>query len=315
MTIETELPSPSKTEQPEFVPPIIEKLNSARIAMLGFDPTVSGQMLLYDVLRSYLINWWDASVADTRADANILVLNEDMSALHDLVRSRDITRPIVLLTTLRGDDGLSSVLQSLDTLDGFYRVVFKPCRPSHLFAALKDCVQVLTRSSTSSPDYVASSATRLVAQHRHFMFSDEDDSREEHVQTAFGSGPRGSPFPDPRQSVPRRRSDELPLKKRPEMPVRSTTFVSNSSKQPVFTTATAASRMQVPFAPHTPSDPPGTVALADGSSLVLDSIRRSITNTPTRVLVVEDNPVNRSLLVQWLHKKVEPPMEVPWPHA
>ncbi|KAF9507157.1 hypothetical protein BS47DRAFT_1321429 [Hydnum rufescens UP504] len=303
MTIETELPSRSKTEQPEFLPPIVEKLNFARIAMLGFDPTVSGQKLLYDVLRSYLINWWDASIAETRGDANILVLNEDMSALHGLVRTRDITRPIVLLTTLRGDDGLSSVLESLDTLGGFYRVVFKPCRPSHLFAALKDCVQVLTRRSTAPPDSVASSATRLLTQRRHLMFSDEDDSREEPGQTAFGSGPRRSPFLGPRQSVPRRRSDELLPKKRPAMPVRSTTFVSNSSKQSVFTTATAASRMQVPSAPHTPPDPPGTVALADGSSLVLDSIRRSITNTPTRVLVVEDNAVNRSLLVQWLHKK------------
>lgn len=301
MTIETELPSRSKTERSDSVTLMVEKLSLARIEMVGFDPNVSGQKLLRDVLSSYLINWWDASIADIRADSNILLINEDVSVLHAIVRFQDIMRPVVLLTTSRGDDVLSSVLGSLDSLGGFCRVVFKPCRPSHLFAAIKDCVKALARGPIPSPDSVASSVTRPITQQRNFLFSDEDEPRDQELQTATGNSSNGFPFPSPRQSVLRRRSDEVPIKRRPVMSARSATFVSSRSKQPM---ATTPSSVQVPSVPHSPSEPPGTVALADGSSLVLKSVRGSITRTSPRVLIVEDNNVNRSLLVQWLRRKV-----------
>ena len=190
---------------------------SARIRLLGFNMERIGHRALQEDLSFYLQNLWHASVVSDVKESNILIVNGDTSLLGALCDAEGVKRPLIFLSTSRQHSALTETIQSVHALGGLLRVVFKPCRPSHLFDAVRDCLGFLGQTAAigTDPHYLQPS-------------------------------PSTSSFPPQACS---------PL----------------SSIQP-------------------PSPPPS----------------RHESGAVLKVLVVEDNHVNRALLTQWLRKKVHP---------
>ncbi len=269
-----------------------EELTSARIALLGFDLQHKGQKLLQNVLSIYLTEWWGSKVTETVADANILLINEDISILDNLVQSKVVTRPVVLLTTSRGDEVLSSAISSFEGLGGFCRIVFKPCRPSHIHASIKDCLKTATLPLEPSRESSQYYLTLPPATPQTFMSDAREPPQLEPRKHSF----LDPIHPSPGELLQRRRSMDYPLAspRRPSM-TRSMTQMPTSLPPP------PSQVVSLQLVPGSESRSHGTPPLHDESSTQLSMLELPL---KPRVLVVEDNDVNRTLLVQWLKKQV-----------
>jgi len=201
---------------------------------------------------------------------------------------------VVLLITSRGDEGLSSAISSFEGLGGFCRVAFKPCRPSQIHASIKDCLEAAaTLRSKPSSEYHPSLPSTTP---QPFMSSDGEKTPRQPLQLE----PRKHSFlerspPSSGEFPQRRRSLDYPLAS-PRRPVmtRSVTHKPTSSPPP--------SSFQLVAEPKSGSH--GNPPQPDGSGSQLATSEPPLKlNCLGRVLVVEDNHVNRTLLVQWLKKQ------------
>ncbi|KAF8339817.1 uncharacterized protein EI90DRAFT_3151262 [Cantharellus anzutake] len=304
VAMDTELPA-RPIKDPHAVSPsslTTDLLPGARIAFLGFDTQHKGQKLLQNVLSTYLTEWWHSTIAQNTTDANIIIINEDVSLVKNLGSSGGVPWPVVFLTTSRGDEALSKAISVFEGLGGFCRIVFKPCRPSHIHASIKDCLKaagLYPEASTEPPQSPLSppSLTSNVS-----IFSGGDPQR----QLPTAERPTRS-FSDPSspssaEGRHRHRSMEYPFAS-PQRPMitRSATHmptgIRTSPSLPLYPSSSEQT-------PESGTGPPGTTPLPDGSSIRVETRGSPPSpDRPMRVLIVEDNHVNRTLLVQWLKKK------------
>lgn len=123
----------------------------ARIRLVGFDDPHRGVQLLRRVLTHYLISWWKFQIAPPGSLGDIVVTNEDLSALQLAIDRHDIRQPFIVLTVSRGEKHLMTTVTEFERLGGFCRILYKPGGPSRLRQALKLCLHALKISRRSSP--------------------------------------------------------------------------------------------------------------------------------------------------------------------
>lgn len=286
VTFELDPPSDTSLEQPSGPPLTQRSLSNAKVFMIGFDLAHNGQALLLEVLASYMATWWGVELVDTRSEANILVLNDDIAALTQLLDAQEIGQPVIMITATRGHSDISAVISAFQSRGGKCFLIYKPCRPSSLFsaldAALAEVSQAPTTPTESPPAYQRQ--WNPISLEREASTPDNAVTPEQSSPAQNTDAGLGRSVAEADASIrpvaPRRHSsDGLPTS-RPQRPdfLRSVSYISKGSGD---VWVTALSQMEQP-----------------AQTLVLEASRKP------RVLIVEDNNVNRALLAQWLRKKV-----------
>lgn len=246
------------------------KFEDLSVGMLGFS-SHRGQQELCTTLSTVLKDWWGASLTDNVDEAAVILLNEDAQFLSDLVMNQNFSKPVILLTSSRGDQRMMGIVKSFERSGGFCRLIFKPGGPSRLFAALGEC-----------NEFCAGNFHRLSGVHNlpnspaSPSLSDSRTNSQTHASTP-GFTSNGSPSIQQEVEFSQRGS-RSPFSEEDRCERESETSLSLSDFS--------------------------TVPLADEGSVMLESVAGSLqSNKKPRVLVVEDNPINRNLLSHWLKKR------------
>jgi len=272
-----------------------KSLPTVKVFPTHFNPAHRGQRLLRDVLSSYVVQWWGAKVTSGLEESNVLLINEDFSVLEDLITRMDTSRPLVLLASQRGDNELSAAISSFEGIGGVCCVVYKPVRPSHLYHALKRAISTPRNegSQCSTRTLLPASRRSPVAQRPSLIPSDEasrvikQDSAHGPANNDISTVESGDGITHPHLAMRRRYSEEIPgIRQRPAIPHSMT----HHPKDDTFHRASQYA-----------SSPYSTSNSHRGAQTPRNDRRFA---KSARVLVVEDNDVNRNLLTQWLKRQV-----------
>lgn len=253
--------------------------NSPSISLLGFKES-RGHKLLKKVLTGYLEEWWHFNVTpDDHPLGDILVLNEEVGIIRELIGKEDRLRPLVIISSARGDPYLISTVDDYERAGGFARIIFKPVGPTAFQQILRLCVRIVR---VGLPEHHRATPSRSS------LFSvGETSSSERHVaqDLVFVLGGHSA--------LNRRRSGgnepDVTLPSRPTLPPRSRTYnlqVSTSTSTP----PTDEHDMDVPNSPST------TISIGAGGLLLKKSVGSLESGNLIHVLVVEDNNILRELL-------------------
>lgn len=286
---------------------IASPAGSITVSMIGFNQDHNGVHLLKETMVSYLVDRWAFGVTenDDITAGDVLFINEDFRIINDLTASSQFGRPIVLLTSKRGDPHVMGATTEFERLGGWCRLVFKPSGPVRLEDAFRAAVarmEVFGRSPPSSVNYSSISSGTTLAPSSH--------------PTSIGGSPRASPMASiprdqpllptqpPSSPSARRHSEKHDPKQRPTLGTRSSTSSYYSTNEyevisPLTEIVPEAGANEV--ARPTPS----MVTIAENGSVILQSVIGS--TRPERklvVLLVDDNVINRNLLAHWLKRRV-----------
>ncbi|QRV75076.1 protein-histidine kinase [Ceratobasidium sp. AG-Ba] len=242
------------------------KFGSVTVCLLGFSEH-RGQQELYSIVLNMLVNWWSVKVTETIADASILIVNEDAQFLSELIDRQEYSKPVILYSSGRGDQKIMTVVKTFERSGGCCRLIFKPGGPSRLYSAMQDSVQFRAGSMHLVPgvhDLPGSPGSPSLV--------DSKNTPYRHTSPSLPSFGYPSSRPEYKQSY---EASQYPINPAPQCDDNLKLERSISD----FT----------------------TVPLADEGSVMLESVTGSLNAIKKpRVLVVEDNPVNRNLLSHWL---------------
>ncbi|QRW03977.1 protein-histidine kinase [Ceratobasidium sp. AG-Ba] len=245
------------------------KFGSVTVCLLGFSEH-RGQQELYSIVLNMLVNWWSVKVTETIADASILIVNEDAQFLSELIDRQEYSKPVILYSSGRGDQKIMTVVKTFERSGGCCRLIFKPGGPSRLYSAMQDSVQFRAGSMHLVPgvhDLPGSPGSPSLV--------DSKNTPYRHTSPSLPSFGYPSSRPEYKQSY---EASQYPINPAPQCDDNLKLERSISD----FT----------------------TVPLADEGSVMLESVTGSLNAIKKpRVLVVEDNPVNRNLLSHWLKKR------------
>lgn len=286
VTIEAEPPSRSslaRHESEDTNSLTRKQLPTAKVFPLAFRSSHRGQILLRDVLSSYMTDWWSASVVASRDSANILLVNEDVGVFEEITQLQEFSKPVVLLTSHRGDSELLKSISTFENHGGLCFIVYKPVRPSHLFKALERAVACLRHASqVSGHTDTLSPLWRPPATQRSSLLSVQDAAADQTMVNGSTPEDEGNGYSsiNSHPSVHRRHSEEVKAPFRRPTLSHSVThdYLGKSEASPIHEPPSKS------LSPLHTGKSPGVMRTA-------------------RVLVVEDNHVNRALLVQWLKKQ------------
>ncbi|CAE6434858.1 unnamed protein product [Rhizoctonia solani] len=249
-----------------------DKLDRLDVYMHGFS-SHRGEQELQSTISIVLTAWWNVSIVDHSDRADVVLVNEDIQLLSDLVNQQEYSKPVILFTSSRGDQRIMAVVKSFERSGGFCRLVFKPGGPSRLFAALNDCKRFRNGELSS-----------WTAVHT--------------LHNSPGSPPTSEPgtrrSSQHMTSSPRQSRDSLPI-------VRGLEFANSAAPlHETVPTRRSGDRSE----PSRSLSDFQTVPLADEGSVMLEAATGTLGSIKKpRVLVVEDNPINRNILAIWLKKK------------
>lgn len=292
VTFEVDPPSQRVATRSTFHNLAQASLGAAKVCLHGFDEAHRGQVLLKETLSLYMTDWWGVRLVESRTEANILFINDKLDILMDLVHREDVHQPVVFLTAARGNAQEGSVIKSYEELGGRCFILYKPCRPSNLIAALEHALNTTPHSPTDGEIPLSlrqgwrSGSLQRSASPQDNIFTRNSPSRRSH---GSGAHHNANSSIDSINSIftRRRHSDEAIVAiTTPRPPPLQRRFTDNPKLSSARLVASA-----------TPSN---TSETGVGNSSLF---RRRGTRQP-RVLIVEDNNVNRALLAQWLRKKV-----------
>ncbi|KAH9029846.1 Fph type histidine kinase [Lactarius pseudohatsudake] len=281
--VEDASPKVSDTLNPDPEHPV-------RVGLVGFDDPHRGVQLLREVLTHYLVSWWKFQIAPPGSLGDIVVTNDDLSALQLAIERRDIRQPFVLLTVSRGEKHLMTTVTEFERLGGFCRILYKPGGPSRLRQALKHCIHALkiSRRPSPSPETPAIQGNSSNSPPIHVPVSVARRNSEEPGHTVGHSNVR-RPALGPRSITVH--------------PVAAWTAIpacdegDDGSQEGV-----QLSRMRSLSQSQSTTSP--TIPVGDtGGSLLRSSVGALGSRKNVRVLVVEDNSILRNLLIRWLSSK------------
>ena len=247
------------------------------VSLVGFNIAHRGIELLRNVMVGYLQVWWNLVVLPDGNDelGDIVIVNEDPSYVANAVASKDVSRPMILLSSFRGDPHLMSIVTDFEKVGGFCRVLYKPGGPSRLHSGLKLCIRSLLIGQRSRVPSMRGNLSRTQA---------------EKAVPFMANGPK------------RHNSDmDTHSDSRPSLGPRSITV---EARMGMTSGDVPKTTMQIP-----PPDPPRapspssdehsspTITVGTGGTLLKSSIGTfDSTTMRARVLVVEDNRILRDLL-------------------
>lgn len=259
------------------------------VSLIGFDPNHRGHALSLDVLSSYACSWH----FDIKETGDIIIVHEDESLIQ---AHMDDEKPIIFLTgTRRGE--ITSLASQISKTGGFFHIVYKPIGPSGLRHALQAAVQFLE----SPPDIVSRPAISR---------GSSGASEESNSTISELSSLKHKTGHHDRVPLQRRRSEETEqlMSTRPAMAPRGLTYhhgPSASTPTPRRVSSNEAEEFSPPLS--SPSSTMSTISLADGAVLLKAAAQPAAVsrrNGTPRVLVVEDNVINRRVLAAFLKKRV-----------
>ncbi|KAF8591093.1 hypothetical protein K439DRAFT_1656912 [Ramaria rubella] len=246
------------------------------ISLLGFNES-RGHKLLKQVLMGYLEDWWHFDLSPNDQLGDILIVNEEIELVRKLIEGEDCTRPLIVISSARGDPYVISTVDDYERAGGFARIIFKPVGPTSLRQVLKLCIRIL-RVGLPAHHRSTPSRTSLSSIGEGITLSGERYISRDLVVGADGTEPELS---------------------RPILPPRSITYnAQGSTRQPEPEPSFPDSPEMDP-----PSSPSTTISVGAGGLLLKTSIGSLESGKPGRVLVVEDNSILRELLVKWLKSK------------
>jgi signal transduction histidine kinase len=254
-----------------------------RVSLVGFDDPHRGVQLLRRVLTHYLISWWKFQIAPPGSLGDIVVTNEDLSALQLAIERHDIRRPFIVLTVSRGEKHLMTTVTEFERLGGFCRILYKPGGPSRLRQALKLCLYALkiSRRSSPAPETVAIQSNSSLSSPVHVPVGVARRNSEEPGQAAGHSNVR-RPALGPRSITVH--------------PITSWSGIPASDEEDDGSLeGVQLSRLRSLSQSQSISSP--TIPVGDtGGSLLRSSVGALGSRKNVRVLVVEDNDILRNLL-------------------
>ena len=269
-------------EEDETSPKVGDTLNqghNTEVSLVGFDDPHRGVQLLRRVVTHYLVSWWDFQITPPGPLGDIVIANEDLSALQLAIEQREISRSFILLTVHRGERHLTVTVTEFERLGGFCRILYKPGGPSRLRHALRLCIHALKISHRSSP---TPEITHHPADHiSNLPAGVTRRNSEEPTPAAQHSDMR-------RPSLGRRAITVHPVTTWSGMPAHDEED-DGSQDGAVPSRARSMSQSQTSTSP--------TIPVGDtGGSLLKSSIGALESRKNVRVLVVEDNSILRNLL-------------------
>ena len=276
------------------------------ISFLGFKHNHRGQMLSLEVLSSYAASWgFDLTDGD---DGDLLVIHEDEEILR---RVHTLGYPIIFLTPGRSDI-VNSIKDSIARAGGSLQVLHKPIGPGSFIQAIAVAVDFLNEQDGYGD--LSSHGSRP------HLFRESSDASTESASTISELNSIKSPsrdHSDLRAPLVRRRSAEPAVNigaraHRPALAPRGVTYhtpqpgpspLRHKGESPDDSKSVASSGSPQP---GSPSSTLSTISLADGGVMLKAaavSASASRKGRVPRVLVVEDNVVNRQVLGAFLRKK------------
>ncbi|KAK8864479.1 hypothetical protein IAR55_001729 [Kwoniella newhampshirensis] len=258
------------------------------VSFLGFNPEHQGHRLSREVLSRYA----SQMQFDIKGQADIVVINEDEQIFNEYKRGK---KPIIFIVAVRSFDA-NHIAESVNRNGGFCQVLYKPVTPSGFSHALSAAVDWIEGADDdrSSPNRPAISRGSSGA------------SQESASTISELSSNRFTPQQyDQRLPLQRRRSEENEqVATRPSMAPRGITYHAPRRVPSTASDGTAQSSPQQ--GSGSPTSTISTISLADGGVMLkaatvpVDTPRRGRVG---RVMVVEDNMINRRVLAAFLKKK------------
>lgn len=273
------------------------------VSFHGYDVDKRGNVLALDVLSSYAASWH----FDLREDADIVVLNEDEELLYEY---RDRGKAMVFLSSNQTQATIA-FRDSINRAGGHCQIVHKPIGPTALRQALQRVVVWIEHrdggitpvSELERPSMSREASDRTVDSTESGGSADSNST----VSELSHRNHMGQRSVSDRQPLMRRRSEEQDqhnTPSRPSMAPRGLTYHHGVH----------------PPSAHAPRVPPrkssvasdvshegSPISLADGGVMLkaaqLPASAPRIARTP-RVMVVEDNIINRRVLGAFLRKRV-----------
>ena len=90
--------------------------------LIKFSMQHRGSCLLKEIVEKYLRDWWGFEVSlGNNIGGDIIIADEDASILQQMQRQRDFSRPVVILSSVRGDATLMAMLENFERSGGFCR--------------------------------------------------------------------------------------------------------------------------------------------------------------------------------------------------
>ncbi|WVO16127.1 hypothetical protein L204_103794 [Cryptococcus depauperatus] len=274
------------------------------VSFVGFRHEHKGHMLSFEVLVRYA-NYWHFDVKPQN-QGSILIINNDIKVLEEC---KALHKPIILLSIQRAP---YSNVEAITHSGGFCRVVFKPVTPSSLQKALCEAAEwVEEREATGEHDSLGGPpvsvssgmiGNRPSMSHCSSGVSEQsdstisDNSHSSYIQTITNNS---------RLPLQRRRSEENEqTPQRPSMAPRSVTYHHTMGKG-------NNSSNEIPISSpiqglESPTSNLSTIPLADGGAMLKAatvSVQTPRIKETVKVMIVEDNLINRRVLGAFLKKK------------
>nr|XP_019046419.1 two-component system sensor protein [Kwoniella bestiolae CBS 10118]OCF25349.1 two-component system sensor protein [Kwoniella bestiolae CBS 10118] len=277
------------------------------ISFLAFQPEHRGHRLSLEVLSMYANAWQFGVLEGKPLESDIILINEDEGLLHEYATKSN--KPILFAMAVRGME-INQYCESIRKNGGFCQVLFKPIGPTSLYNGLQKAIEWLHHESPGQ-----------------YQVNIDDEQDDIHSRPSISRGSSGAsaesnstiselssvrfaqPLRDHRLPLQRRRSEENEQVQqviRPSLGPRGMTYhaprrVASGS---VASDDTAQSSPQQGSA--SPTSTISTISLADGG--VMLKAATVPTETPrkgrsARVMVVEDNVINRRVLGAFLKKR------------
>ncbi|WWC89244.1 uncharacterized protein L201_004163 [Kwoniella dendrophila CBS 6074] len=298
------------------------------IAFVSFQQEHRGHRLSLEVLSMYA-NAWQFGVKEDPSLGDILVINDDESLIEEYSAQG---KAIILTISIRAPE-MNRRAEALNKNGGFCHLIYKPIGPTALYGALSQAINWLEDGS-SGPHRIHDSRY----QNNHDNDDDFDISNQSRPSISRGSSGASAesnstiselssvrfaqPLKDHRLPLQRRRSEEneqVQQVTRPSLGPRGMTY--HSPRTTVSNRTTSSSLMSysndayndpstAQSSPQQGSASPtstiSTISLADGG--VMLKAATVPTESPrkgrlARVMVVEDNIINRRVLGAFLKKR------------
>lgn len=267
------------------------------VSFYGFDMTRRGHVLSLDVLSTFTCSW-HFDIKGT--DGDIVVVHEDESLVQ---AHKDDGKPMIFLTgTRRGE--ITSMANRISKNGGFFHILYKPIGPSGLRHALQSAVNYID----SVPDDPTGVRRPSISR------GSSGASQESNSTISDLSNVKFKSTHNERVPLQRRRSEETEQsqsqRQRPAMAPRGLTYHhAPETRAPLRRTSSSAADDDGSPSLSSPSSTLSTISLADGGVLLKAAAQpASISRRGgvPRVLVVEDNVINRRVLGAFLKKRVRP---------
>jgi CheY-like chemotaxis protein len=269
------------------------------VSIMGFDSSQRGHILSLDVLSTYACSW-DFDIKDV---ADIAIVHEDEPfARNQLLQQK----PVIYLSGSRRGE-ITDLANRTMKAGGFLQVLYKPIGPSALRDALSSAVNWLQ----SAPDL----ASPLSPDGRPSVSRSSSDNSAASADSAESNSTVSELACHKQRSVHherlplyRRRSEETEQKTvvpRPTMAPRGLTY--HHAPPPSLTRKVSMAESESSQNSGSPSSSTlSTISLADGGVMLkaaAQPLKASTKGQGPRVLVVEDNVINRRVLGAFLKKR------------